>query len=197
MEKVKIGQQGFLCPMPMVIVGAEVGGKANYLAVAWVTRTNYAPPRIGVALGKLHHTNVGIREHGEFSVNIPGERMLVVTDHLGLVSGAQADKSGLFEIFRGELAHAPMIRECPLTMECRVVQTVDQPSNEFFIGEIVNAFCDEACLAVGKPSVEKIRPFTLTMPDNRYWAMGQQIGKAWSDGRKFTDVRSGHGDGAD
>jgi flavin reductase (DIM6/NTAB) family NADH-FMN oxidoreductase RutF len=183
MEKIKIGEQGFLYPMPMVIIGAEVEGKANFMAAAWITRTNYAPPRIGIALGKTHHTNVGIRANGEFSVNVPREGMRVVTDHLGLVSGAKEDKSGLFATFRGELAHAPMIRECPLTMECRVVHTVDQPSNEFFIGDIVGAWCDSDCLAEGKPDVAKIRPFTLTMPDNRFWAVGAQIGKAWSDGR--------------
>src|SRR5512137_2617006 len=122
MEKKKLDLHGFLYPMPMVIVGADVEGKANFMAVAWVTRTNYAPPRIGIALGKMHHTNVGIREHQEFSVNVPHEGMRVVTDHIGLATGKKADKSGLFEVFRGRLAHAPMIAECPLTMECRVVQ---------------------------------------------------------------------------
>lgn len=186
MEKIKIGQQGFLYPMPMVIVGAEVAGRVNYMPAAWVTRTNYAPPHIGVALDKRHHTNAGIREHGEFSVSVPGERLLVAADHLGLVSGAKTDKSRIFEVFRGELAHAPMVRECPLAMECRVVHTVDQPTNEFFIGEIVNTYCDESCLSAGKPDIARIRPFTLTMPDNRYWAVGAQIGRAWADGRKYT-----------
>jgi len=185
MEKKKLDMHGFLYPMPMVIVGADVGGKANFMAVAWVTRTNYAPPRIGVALGKMHHTNAGIREHGEFSVNVPHEGMRLVTDHLGLSSGAKEDKSGLFEVFRGQLAHAPMVAECPLAMACRVVHTVDQPSNEFFIGEIVETWCTPECLTDGKPDIAKIRPFTLTMPDNRYWAVGAQIGKAWSDGRGF------------
>jgi flavin reductase (DIM6/NTAB) family NADH-FMN oxidoreductase RutF len=185
MEKVKIGPHGFLYPMPMVIVGADVGGKPNFMPVAWVTRTNHAPPRIGIALGKSHRTNVGIREHQEFSVNVPHERMRVVTDFIGLNSGAKTDKSGLFEILRGQLSHAPMIAECPLTMECRVVQTVDQPSNEFFIGDIVETYCSPDYLMEGKPDIARIKPFTLTMPDNRYWAVGAQIGRAWSDGRGF------------
>ena len=185
MDKVKIGVHGFLYPMPMVIVGADVGGTANFLAAAWVTRTNYAPPRIGVALGKVHHTNAGIREHQEFSVNVPHEGMRTVTDFVGLATGAKTDKSKLFEVFRGRLAHAPMVAECPLTMECRVVHTVDQPSNEFFIGEIVETYCNADCLADGKPDIGRIRPFTLTMPDNRYWSVGAQIGRAWSDGRGF------------
>ena len=185
MEKTKLGPQGFLLPMPMVIVGTDVGEKANFMPVAFVTRTNYAPPRIGIALGKTHHTNIGIREHREFSVNIPHEGMRVVTDHIGLTGGAKADKSGLFEVFRGQLAHAPMIAECPLTMECRLVHTVDQPSNEFFIGDIVETYCNPDCLADGKPDIARIKPFTLTMPDNRFWAVGVQIGKAWSDGRGY------------
>ena len=185
MDKTKLGPQGFLFPMPMVIVGADVLGKANFMAVAFVTRTNYAPPRIGIALGKVHHTNVGIREHREFSVNIPHEGMRTITDHLGLTTGAKADKSGLLTVFRGQLAHAPMIAECPLTMECRLVHTVDQPSNEFFIGEIVETYCNPECLADGKPDIARIKPFTLTMPDNRFWAVGAQIGKAWSDGRGY------------
>ena len=111
--------------------------------------------------------------------------MRVVTYHIGLASGAKADKDGLFDVFRGQLAHAPMIAECPLSMECRVVQTVDQPSNEFFIGEIVETYCNPDCLADGKPDIERIKPFSLTMPDNRYWAVGAQIGKAWSDGRGY------------
>jgi flavin reductase (DIM6/NTAB) family NADH-FMN oxidoreductase RutF len=185
MNKTALGQQGFLYPMPMVIVGADAGGKANFLAVAFVTRTNFAPPRIGIALGKTHHTNTGIREHGEFSVNIPHEGMRAVTDHVGLTSGAKQDKSGIFEVFRGQLVHAPMIAECPITMECRLVQTVEQPSNEFFIGEIVETYCNPECLVDGKPEISLIKPFTLTMPDNRYWAVGAPLGKAWSDGRGY------------
>jgi hypothetical protein len=38
---------------------------------------------------------------------------------------------------------------------------------------------------LGKPDIEKLRPFTLTMPDNRYWAVGEQVGRAWSDGRGY------------
>lgn len=115
-------------------------------------------------------------------MNVPHEGLRVVTDHVGLASGAKVDKSGLFQVFRGRLAHAPMVEECPLTMECRLVHTVDQPSNEFFIGEIVETYCDPGCLVDGGPDITRLKPLTLTMPDNRYWAVGAQPGQAWSDG---------------
>ncbi|HSW62798.1 MAG TPA: flavin reductase family protein [Dissulfurispiraceae bacterium] len=184
MSKAKIGTQAFLYPMPMAVIGAHVKGKTNYLAAAWLTRVNFNPPMIGVALGKIHFTNQGIREHREFSVNIPNLDGMAAADYVGLVSGMKTDKSWLYKPFYGELPHAPMIESCPLTMECRVTQIVDLPSNEFVIGEIINAYCDESCLTDGKPDIAKMRPFVLTMPDNRYWAIGEMVGKAWSVGRK-------------
>jgi flavin reductase (DIM6/NTAB) family NADH-FMN oxidoreductase RutF len=54
MSKVKIDSNAFTYPMPMMLVGAMVGGKPNFLAVAWVTRDNFNPPMIAVALGKPH-----------------------------------------------------------------------------------------------------------------------------------------------
>lgn len=69
-------------------------------------------------------------------------------------------------------------------MECRVVQVVDLPSNEFFIGEIVGAYTEERFITDGKPDIKKMNPF-LTMPDNRYWSVGEFMGKAWSIGKKF------------
>ena len=51
MEKIKIASNAFVYPMPMVIVGTKTGGKINYMAVGWVTRVNFNPPMIAVALG--------------------------------------------------------------------------------------------------------------------------------------------------
>jgi flavin reductase (DIM6/NTAB) family NADH-FMN oxidoreductase RutF len=184
MAKVEIAHNAFVYPMPMVLVGAMVQGRANFMAVGWVSRVNHRPPMIAVALGR-HHTSAGIHERGEFSVNIPDQSLLEATDYCGLVSGQRRDKSGMFETFFGELRHAPMIEACPLTMACRLVQEVPLPSNTLFIGEIAAAYCEERCLTDGKPDVRLLRPFTLTMPDNNYWLVGDHAGKAWGAGKSF------------
>jgi flavin reductase (DIM6/NTAB) family NADH-FMN oxidoreductase RutF len=184
MEKIKIDNNAFIYPMPMSLVGAIVDGKANFMAVAWVSRVNFKPPMIGVASGG-HHTNKGIEEHKEFSVNVPGLSMIEKTDYCGLVSGCRTDKSKLFDIFYGELKDAPMIKECPVCMACKVHDIVKLPSNTLFIGEIVEAFSEDQYITDGHPDVKKINPFTLTMPDNGYWAMGDNVGKAWSAGKKL------------
>ena len=157
MEKIKIDADAFVYPMPMTIVGAVVDGIPNFLAAAWVTRVNFKPPMIMVALGD-HHTNRGIAAHGAFSVNIPDVALLEKTDYVGIVSGRKVDKSTLFGVFYGSLPGAPLVRECPLVMACRLVQTVKLSADTLYIGDIVEAYSEERFLTDGKPDVKKSTP---------------------------------------
>jgi len=183
MAKIELDLHAFIYPMPMVLVGTLVDGRPNFMAVGWVTRVNFKPPLIAVGLGKAHYTNGGIRASKAFSVNIPSLDLLKKVDYCGIVSGKKEDKSRLFKVIKGEKTGAPMIDDCPLCMECRLVQIVDLPTNELFIGEIAGAHVEETCCSDGKPDIKKLRPFTLTMPDNRFWEVGDCAGKAWSDGK--------------
>jgi flavin reductase (DIM6/NTAB) family NADH-FMN oxidoreductase RutF len=78
-----------------------------------------------------------------------------------------------------------MIQQFPLCMECKLVDEVDLPTNTLFIGEIIGAYTEERFLTDGKPDSRKMIPFTLTMPDNNYWEMGNNVGKAWSIGKNL------------
>jgi flavin reductase (DIM6/NTAB) family NADH-FMN oxidoreductase RutF len=138
---------------------------------------------LGICVSRNNASNKAILDTCEFSVNLPTVDMVEVTDYTGLVSGKRVDKSGLFEVFYGELKSAPMISDCPITIECKVTQTVELPTNSFFIAEIVNIYSEEKYLADGKPDIKKINPFVLTMPDNNFWAIGEPVGKAWNAGK--------------
>jgi flavin reductase (DIM6/NTAB) family NADH-FMN oxidoreductase RutF len=186
-DRIDLGPQGFLYPMPMTLIGVDLPTGPNFMPVAWINRVQYNPPRVVAGMGKPHATNAGIREHGEFSVNIPSVDMVAVTDWCGIESAANGvDKGGLFEVVRGSLEHAPMIAECPVSLECRLAQVVDLGSHELFVADIVATWTEDRFLDErGKPDITRVRPFTLTMPDNRYWAVGAQIGDAWSIGRTF------------
>jgi len=183
MGRIRLDNNIFL-PMPVGLLGVLVEGRANFMAVGWMSRVNGNPPMIAVSVNKAHFTPKGVAENGTFSICIPGVDMEEVTDYCGIVSGRNADKSGLFELFYGETKTAPMIAECPLNMELKLERTVDLPSHLVCIGEIVAAYGEEACLANGKPDYRKIDPLLLTMPDNRYWKLGEQAGNAWKDGRR-------------
>lgn len=187
MNKITIEKNLFCLPWTQTILGTMHNGKPNFMALDWVTRANFNPPMMGICVNNGHASNAAVRSTGEFSVNVPDVGMVEVTDYTGLVSGKNTDKSGLFEVFSGELKAAPMITACPINLECRVVRTVDLPTNTFFIGEIVNIYTEDRFLTDGKPDVKKVRPFLLTMPDNGYWAVGENLGKAWQAGQVLRD----------
>lgn len=178
-EKRAIGAKNFLYPMPTILVGADVNGKPNYLTVAFCGIVQASPPMISVTLGKMHYTNEGIRENKCFSVNIPSRYMVEATDYCGIVSGKKVDKSSIFKTFYGKLEKAPMIFECPVNLECRLVKTMDfGVANEVFIGEIVESYAEERFLCNGTPYIEKVEPIVFSIYDNNYWGIGEHLGKA-------------------
>jgi flavin reductase (DIM6/NTAB) family NADH-FMN oxidoreductase RutF len=135
----------------------------------------------------MNASHEAIVDTGEFSVNIPSSDLLAETDYTGLVSGKRTDKSGLFAVYYGDLKSAPLIERCPLSIECKVTQTVNLPTNSFFIAEMINIYTEEKYLTDGKPDIKKINPFLLTMPDNRFWSVGDLLGNAWSAGKKIKE----------
>ena len=101
-----------------------------------------------------------------------------------MVSGKDTDKSRIFDIFYGELKNAPMIKECPITLECQLKETIDLPTNYLFVGEILGAYADENSFSGGIPDIAEINPLLLTMPDNSYWQIGNYLGHACKIGRE-------------
>jgi flavin reductase (DIM6/NTAB) family NADH-FMN oxidoreductase RutF len=184
MEKQQIGNNFFI-PMPVVLVGSQAKGRANFMAVGWCARVNGNPPMIACGIANNHYTPSCIAETKTFSVNIPSSDLLEKTDYCGLVSGAKTDKSKVFDLFYGVLKTAPMIKECPVTLECRLFQTVLLPTHTLVIGEIAGAYADGRVIKENKPDFPEIDPLFLTMPDNRYWTLGKYAGDAWSAGRNL------------
>lgn len=187
MDKILIGNDACVCPMPMSVIGSVADGKNNFMTAAWVSRVNFDPPMMGVAIGKGHLTARAILEHKEFSINIPSVDLMAAVDYVGMVSGNQKDKSTVFKTFKGTLEYAPMVSACPLCMECRLSTTVDFPKDIFVIGEIVGVYTEDRFMTDGMLDSQKINPFTLTMPDNGYWTLGQRIGRAWDAGKAFKE----------
>lgn len=181
--KVSLGARNCLYPMPTTLVGANVEGKPAFITIAHVGILDYTT--ISLGMNKAHYTNAGIRENGAFSVNIPSQDMLKVTDYCGLVTGRKVDKGALFTIFYGSLGTAPMIQECPVNMECRLLQVLDRPNHDVFIGEIVEAHCDEAVITGGVVDFAKVRPFLFVMNDKSYWRLGERLARAWSVGKDY------------
>ncbi|MFH1489801.1 MAG: flavin reductase family protein [Pseudomonadota bacterium] len=185
MAAINLGSTIPAYPMPVSLVGAHVNGKPNFLAVAWFTMVSYKPPRIAVSLAKGHYTNPGIKDNQTFSVCLPSEKMVEKTDYCGIASGKKTDKSDIFDLFYGELKTAPMIKDCPLSMECRLVEIVECSSNEIFIGEIMETYTEECFLTDGKLDFRKMKLLILSQQDTSYWSLGEPVAKAWNIGKGY------------
>ena len=184
--KTKIGNMNALYPMPVTIVAALVNGTVNFINIAHVGILNAAAPHlISLGMGKSHHTNSGIREQKTFSVNLMSPAQLVAADYVGMVSGTTTDKSKVFETFYGELKTAPIIRDCPVSMECRLRDIYDIKSHDLIIGEIVATYADESVLTEGRLDLARVNPLLFDMSSRKYWTIGAAVGDCWKDGRSY------------
>lgn len=180
MEKIIIGKSP-IGPSPSVIAGALVNGKPNYLTLGNYGGMSINPPLVYISVNKAHYSNAGIKENGYFSVNIPSEDLVLKMDYVGLVSGKDVDKSGVFTTFYGSVDKAPLIEECPANVLCKVLEMVDLPNNEVFIGEIIETHVNKDCVTDDKPDITKINPVLLG--GGKYCKLGSQCGNAFSDGK--------------
>jgi flavin reductase (DIM6/NTAB) family NADH-FMN oxidoreductase RutF len=186
MEKKNLGKKSFLYPYPVTILGANVNGKPNFMTLAFVGIVNANPGMVALGCGKGHLTNAGIKENMAFSLNLPSTDMVEVVDYIGSVTGNKVDKSVIFDIFYGKSGTVPMIEKCHLCLECKVLKILDLGgSDDIVIGEIMESYCDENCLTDGMPDIKKLKPFLLSMYENRYFSIGEFLGKAWSIGLNY------------
>ncbi len=183
MDKIAIGPMAYMSVMPTLLVGANVDGKPNYMTAAWATVACMAPPMVCVAVNKARYTAKGIDENKTFSLNVPSVGQGIETDHCGLVSGAQEDKSGIFRSFYGKLKTAPLAEECPVNIECRLFSSVDCGSHNLYVGEVIEIHADRSCLKDGKPNTTSVQPIVYAQAT--YYGVGQEVEKAFSAGKKF------------
>lgn len=172
-------------PMPIGLLGAHVNGKPNFKTVVWFTMIHDDPPLMGVAVSKRHYTTPGIKENKTFSINIPTSEMYVVTDYCGLHSGSEVDKAKEFELFYGDLKTAPMIKECSLNIECKLVDIKELKKTEFLIGEIVEIYSDEKFIKDKDPDVSDFDSFIFMMPQGPYRTIGNYLAEAYEVGTSY------------
>lgn len=183
MEKQKLGKKNHLFPNPIVLVGANVNGRPNYVTVSYCGIANRIPAMLSISMNKLHYTRQGIKETGVFSINVPSADMVKITDYCGLVSGSTVDKAALFNTFYGVLGNAPMIKECPINIECKVVSEVElEGTNVMIIGEVIESYAENKYLTNNTPDIKKVDPILLSLYESNYYNVGHIIGKAWSVG---------------
>jgi len=194
MKKITLGPQTLVYPMPAFLIGASNGERPNFMTAAWSGIAASTPPMITLALQHHRYTLKGIRENGVFSVNVPSAELVRETDYCGLVSGtAKADKvkDCNFTIFYGKLKKAPMIQQCPVNLECKVVHILTLGSHTLLIAQIEEVHVSEDCITDGQPDPAKIDPIMyVTGDDKAYCRIGEKIGPAFKIGLEIKKSKS-------
>ena len=191
MSKVALGPKTLIYPMPSFLVGANVDDKPNFMTVAWSGIVNSRPPMISVSLQHHRYTYRGVKQNLAFSVNVPSVDLLKETDYCGIRSGSEADKVEVcqFKVFYGKLSTAPLIEQCLVNLECKVVHILDLGTHLLVVGSIEETYVSESCLIDGKPDVDKIKPLIYIEPTRQYRDFGGVVGKAYKVGLALDNVK--------
>jgi len=182
--------KNLIYPYLPMIVGVNVSGRPNYITIGLIGWLCYDV--ISISVGHQQYSKAGLLENGTFSINQPTADLVKELDYCGIASGRDTDKAALFETFYGELETAPMIGECPINIECRVIQTIHRSVHAIFLGEVAAVHADEKSLWEGVPDLTAIGP-VFYAPDlvgdpkgYGYWGLGEKLGRAFEIGRDLT-----------
>ena len=171
-------------PQPCVMIATwDKDHNPDVMMAAWAGQ--YDHNQIVVSMSK-HKTTENLELTGAFTVSFADERTVAESDYFGLVSGNQVpDKVARagFTVTPSPNVDAPIINEYPLTLECKVVSW----EGGILVGEVVNMSADESILTDGKVDLSKLKPIVFDAAAMSYRSIGEEVGKAWGAGKKFTE----------
>ncbi len=179
------GKKTWAYPMPVFIVAAyDKEQNPCCMNAAW--GGIYDTDQIMLCLADDHKTTKNILESKAFTVSIADAAHVVEADYVGIVSGNQVpdkmQKAGLTTV-RSEFVDAPIIKEFPMTIECKLLKFNE---DGICIGEILNVSADEAGLdADGQIDPTKLQAITYDPVHYAYLTLGEKVGNAFSDGKKL------------
>jgi len=179
-------------PLLVTLVSCvDKNGNPNIITITYITGVNEEPPMIGIAMRPEKYSNHMIKETGDFTVNIPTNELLAKIDYCGTYSGQNVDKfkrTGLTSQKSARIKSS-IIEECPINLECKLVQTVKLPSHDLFIGEVVALHIDKKFLKKCTdsdeiPDFSKLNFIFTTFLD--YRKIGKKIGTAFEENKFIT-----------
>ncbi|PRR81038.1 flavin reductase family protein [Clostridium vincentii] len=139
MEKIQGNMKSCLQPMAKILVSCRgIDGKNNALAVGYCGNCSYDPPMVMVGIVPSRYSYHIIKETGVFVVNLVTKEQKELFDYLGSHSGRDEDKFSNFnvKVEEGIKVNAPLLADCPVNIECKVVDSIMTGSHEMFIGKI-------------------------------------------------------------
>lgn len=146
MEKSTANMKSCLQPMPKVLVSCRgLDGEDNVLAVGYCGNCSYGPPMLMVGIVPTRYSYQMIKESGCFVVNLVDKNYKETFNYLGNHSKRDEDKLEAMKVAlkNGEKVNAPILPDCPVNIECTVVDSIVTGSHEMFVGKIEIVHADK------------------------------------------------------
>lgn len=188
-----------LYPVPAVMVSvADKEGNANIITVAWAGTVCTNPPMLTISIRPERYSYHMIRKTGEFVVNLTTEELARATDYCGVRSGRDTDKWADMGLTKEKASKVsvPLIRECPVNLECRVVRVDELGSHHMFLAQVVAVDVDEAYMDE-KDTFHLSAARPMAYSHGRYYGLGECLGTFGYSVKKTAEKRgSGKGKAA-
>lgn len=187
-KRKSFGAKAIGFPLPVYIIGTyDENGNADAMNVAWGGQCGSKHFAINIS---SHKTTENLKAKKAFTLSFATKKELIASDFVGIVSANKdpdkIKKTG-WTVKKGESVDAPYFDELPLTLECKVVEMEKTSIGEIrVVGEVVNAHADESILdANGNIDADKAGFISFDSAINTYRVLGENAGKAFSDGAKL------------
>ena len=161
-----------------LIVSIDENKKPNVMTAAEVFNIGLKEPAIiGIALRKATYTHSLITKTAQFTVNLPTAAILDKVDLVGTISGRDGldkfSKYGLTPL-KSSFLDAPIIEECPVNLECKLLNASEVGDHDLFLGEVVAMHVDSDKLnEKQRVLVEKIDGFLVA--EWGYYRFGEKL----------------------
>ncbi len=178
MSKLKWKPGTMVYPLPPVMVSCGDMEKSNILTIAWTGIICTDPAMTYVSIRKERYSYDIIKEKGEFVINLASSNLAHVVDFCGVRSGKNIDKFKECNLTKEPATEvsAPMIKECPINIECRVKEIKELGTHDMFMAEILAVNVDDKYLDdTGKFDMESCN--LLAYSHGQYYSLGEKLGK--------------------
>jgi len=162
-----------------LITSISPDGRPNIITLGEVFNISIGEPVIlGIAIAKPRYSHQLISATREYVVNFPTARMVEIVDRVGTCSGREVDKFAAFGLtpVPATKVRPPLIAECPLNVECRVLGIQEIGDHDLFLGEaLAQHVAEEALDAGGRILVDRLD--FLCYLHYEYWSSGRRLGR--------------------
>lgn len=135
-----------LQPVPATIVSCrDKDGRNNALVVGFTANVSLDPVMVMVGIVPTRFSHHMVKETGSFVINLPKKSFKKEYDYLGSRSGRDGDKFAALDIKweDAEYVNAPILTDCPVNIECSVIESTQPGTHELFIGKVEKVHVDE------------------------------------------------------